>query len=199
MEEKKRIGLLTLVIALAGIVFAAIDAIVSVTYAVVPSNPSGDFFDLVINGPIWWKINPIIFATLISVGILAFLLGSDLKFSAHPIRSFYGFLRMVVTFLIVSLSGLGDIISQTFIECFTGRFPFAWLGYDWWWTRFMPIPAVVAFLTGHNVPSGIDMALASILGLILLSAMWLHYYGKLNLELMRNAWISIKGSNQSPS
>jgi len=194
MEEKKRIGLLTLVIAVAGIVFAAIDAIVSVTYAVVPSEPSGDFFDLVINGPIWWKINPIIFGTLISVGILAFLLGSDLKFSAHPVKSFYGFLRMVVTFLIVSLSGLGDIVSQTFIECFTGRFPFGWLTYDWWWTRFMPIPAIVAVLTGHSVPSGIDMALASIIGLILLSVMWLHYYGKLNLERISNSLGNIKGS-----
>jgi len=131
---------------------------------------------------------------LISVGILAFLLGSDLKFSAHPVKSFYGFLRMVVTFLIVSLSGLGDIVSQTFIECFTGRFPFGWFTYDWWWTRFMPIPAIVAVLTGHSVPSGIDMALASIIGLILLSVMWLHYYGKLNLERISNSLGSIKGS-----
>ena len=195
MEEKKRIGLLTLAVAVAGVVFAAIDAIVSVTYAVVPSEPSGDFFDLVINGPIWWKINPIIFGTLISVGIIAFLLGSDLKLSAHPIKSFFGFLRMVLTFLIISLSGLGDIVSQTFIECFTGRFPFGWLSYDWWWTRFMPIPAIVAVLTGHSVPSGVDMALASMIGLILLSVMWLHYYGKLNLELIRGSLAGIKGGS----
>lgn len=194
MEEKKRIGLLTLVIAVAGVVFAAIDAIVSVTYAVVPSDPSGDFFELVINGPIWWKINPIIIGTLISVGIVAFLLGSDLKFSADPVKSFFGFLRMVVTFLIVSLSGLGDIVSQTFIECFTGRFPFGWITYDWWWTRFMPIPAVVAFLTGHSVPTGVDMVLASIVGLVLLSVMWLHYYGKLDLARTRSSLVSMKGS-----
>lgn len=195
MEEKKRIGLLTLLIGVAGIVFAAIDAIVSVTYAVVPSESSNDFFDLVINGPIWWKINPVIFVTLISVGIIAFLLGSDLKFSMQPIRSFFGFLRVGLTFVIVSLSGLGDIISQTFIECFTGRFPFGWLAYDWWWTRFMPIPALIAFLIGHSVPSGIDMAIGSIVGLILLSIMWVHYYGKLNLEKIRTSLVSVKGSN----
>jgi len=195
MEEKKRIGLLTLLIAVAGIVFAAIDAIVSVTYAVVPSESSNDFFDLVINGPIWWKINPVIFITLISVGIIAFLLGSDLKFSMQPIKSFFGFLRVGLTFVIVSLSGLGDIISQTFIECFTGRFPFGWLAYDWWWTRFMPFPALIAFLIGHSVPSGIDMAIGSIVGVILLSLMWVHYYGKLNLERIRASLVSVKGSN----
>src|SRR4030065_2703288 len=109
MEEKKRIGVLTLVIAVAGIIFAAIDAIVSVTYAVVPPEPqSTDFFYLVINGPIWWKINPVIIITVISVGIISFLLGSDLKFSARPIKSFYGFLRLGLTFTIISLSGLGD-------------------------------------------------------------------------------------------
>jgi hypothetical protein len=185
MEEKKRIGFLTLVIAIAGIVFAAIDAIVSVTYAVVPPEPSNDFFDLVINGPIWWKINPVIIITVISVGIISFLLGSDLKFSARPIKSFYGFLRLGLTFVIVSLSGLGDIMSQTFIECFTGRFPFGWIYYDWWWTRFMPIPALIAFLIGHSVPSGIDMALGSTIGIILLSVMWLNYYGKLKLTKIR--------------
>ena len=46
MEDKKRIGLLTLVIAIAGIVFAVVDAVVFVTYGVVPSKPSSDFFDL---------------------------------------------------------------------------------------------------------------------------------------------------------
>jgi hypothetical protein len=188
MEEKKRIGFLTLVIAIAGIVFAAIDAIVSVTYAVVPPEPqSTDFFYLVINGPIWWKINPIIIITIISVGIIAFLLGSDLKFSMQPIKSFFGFLRVGLTFVIVSLSGLGDIMSQTFIECFTGRFPFGWLAYDWWWTKFMPIPALIAFIIGHSVPSGIDMALGSAIGIILLIVMWLHYYGKLNLEKIRTS------------
>lgn len=195
MEEKKRIGLLTLVVAVAGVVFAAIDAIVSVTYAVVPAQPSDDFVDLVINGPIWWKINPLIAITLISVGIIAFLLGSDLKSSKQPIKSFFGFLRVGLTFVIVSLSGLGDIISQTFIECFIGKFPFGWLAYDWWWTRFMPIPALIAFLAGHGVPSGIDMVIASIAGLILLSIMWLHYYGKLNIEKLRISLVGVRGSS----
>ena len=186
MEEKKRIGFLTLVIAIAGIIFAAIDAIVSVTYAVVPPQASTDFFDLVINGPIWWKINPIIIITLITVGIVAFLLGSDGKVSIYPVKRFYAFLRVGLTFVIISLSGLGDVISQTFIECFTGKYPFNWLAIDWWWTRFMPIPALIAFLIGHSVPSGIDMATGSIIGIILLVFMWLQYYGKLNLGRIRN-------------
>jgi hypothetical protein len=195
MEEKKRIGFLTLLIAIAGIVFAAIDAIVSVTYAVVPPEPSHDFFDLVINGPIWWKINPVIIITVMSVGIIAFLLGSDLKFSMQPIKSFYGFLRLGLTFIIVSLSGLGDIISQTFIECFTGRFAFGWIYYDWWWTRFMPIPALIAFLVGHSIPTGVDMALGSAIGIILVGVMWLHYFGKLKLIKISNTIMSWRSSN----
>ncbi len=185
MEEKKRIGFLTLVIAIAGIVFAAIDAIVSVTYAVVPPTPSNDFYDLVINGPIWWKINPVIIITLITVGIIAFLLGSDLKFSERTVN-FYSFLRVGMTFVIVSLSGLGDIISQTFIESFTGRNPLSWLAYDWWWTRFMPIPALIAFLVGHSVPTGIDMLTGSLIGVTLLVFMWLQYYGKIPIAKIRN-------------
>jgi len=185
MEEKKRIGFLTLVIAIAGIIVAVIDAIVAVSYAVVPPEPSTDFFDLVINGPVWWKINPVIVITIIGVGIAAFLLGSDLKLSTRPIKGFFGLLRVGLTFVIVSFSGLGDIISQTFIECLTGRFPLSWLSYDWWWTRFMPIPAVIAFLIGHNIPSGVDMALGSTVGIILLSVMWLHYYEKINLAKIK--------------
>ena len=180
MEEKKRIGFLTLLIAIAGVIVAAIDAVVSVNYAVVPPEPSTDFFDLVINGPIWWKINPIIIVTIIGLGIVAFLLGSDLKLFSNRIKSFLGFLRVVLTFVLTSLSGLGDIISQTFIECLTGRYPLNWLYYDWWWTRFMPLPALMAFVMGHNVPSGMDMTLASTVGMILLSVMWLQYYGKIN-------------------
>lgn len=185
MEEKRRIGFLTLVIAIAGIVVAAIDAIVSVSYGVVPLEPSTDFYDLVWNGPLWWKINPLIFITIITVGIVAFLLGSDLKFSARPIKSSLGFVRVGLTFVIISLSGLGDIISQTFIECLTGRFPLGWLYIDWWWTRFMPLPALIAFSIGHSVPSGIDMALGSFIGIVLLSVMWLQYYGKLNFAKIR--------------
>jgi len=186
MEEKKKIGFLTLLIAIAGIIVAVIDAVVAVSYAVVPLEPSStDFFDLVINGPVWWKINPIIVMTIISVGIVAFLLGSDLRFSANPIKSFFGFMRVVLTFVITSLSGLGDIISQTFIEFLMGRNVLGWLYYDWWWTKYMPLPAVIAFFVGHSVPSGIDMAVASVLGIVLLIAMWLHYYEKISFAKIR--------------
>jgi len=187
MEEKKRIGFLTLVIAIAGIIVAVVDAVVSVAYGVVPpAQPANtDFFDLAINGPVWWKINPIISITLISVGVVAFLLGSDLKLSANRIRSFFGFLRVALTFAITSLSGIGDVISQTFIECLTGRNPLNWLYYDWWWTKYMPLPAVIAFLMGHGVPSGIDMAAGSLLGTVLLIVMWLHYYEKISLTKIR--------------
>jgi len=186
MEEKKRIGFLTLLIAIAGIIVGVVDAVVSVSYAVVPPQPSSDFFDLVINGPVWWKINPIIIITLISVGVVAYLLGSDLKLSVNRIKSFFGFLRVALTFVITSLSGIGDVMSQTFIECLTGRSPLSWLYYDWWWTRYMPLPAVIAFLVGHGVPSGIDMAVASILGIVLLTVMWLHYYDKIRFTKIRD-------------
>jgi hypothetical protein len=186
MEAKKRLGFLTLIIAIAGIVIAAIDAIVSVTFAVVPPDTSGKTFsDLVWNGPIWWKINPIIIITTITLGIVAFLIGSDWKFAGNPMKSFFGFLRVALTFVIMSLSGLGDIISQTFIECLYGNFPLTWLYREWYWTKFMPLPAVLAFLGGHEVPSGIDMALASALGVVLIILMWLHYYDKLNFMQMK--------------
>lgn len=187
MEEKKRIGFLTLVIAIAGIIIAVVDAVVSVSYGVVPTTepPNADFLDLAINGPVWWKINPIIVITVISVGVIAFLIGSDLKLFANRIKSFYAFLRVALTFIIMSFSGIGDVISQTFIEYLNGRSPLNWLYIDWWWTKFMPLPAVLAFLTGHNVPSGIDMAIASILGIVLLMTMWLHYYGKISFTKIR--------------
>ena len=192
MEAKKRIGFLTLIIAIAGIVFAAIDAIVSVTYAVVPPDLSGDFYSVVWNSPIWWKINPIIIIMIITVGIIAFLLGSDWKFAGSPIKSFFGFLRVALTFVIMSLSGLGDIISQTFIEILSGHFPLNWLYIEWYWTKFMPLPAVLAFLGAHDVPSGIDMALASALGMVLITVMWLHYYNKLNFQQLKTKILQIQ-------
>jgi len=152
------------------------------------------FFDLVINGPVWWKINPIIIITLISVGFIAYLLGSDMKLSANPLKSFYGFLRVALTFVITSLSGIGDIISQTFIEFLTGNSPLNWLHYDWWWTKYMPLPAVIAFLVGHSVPSGFDMMAAAISGIILLSIMWLHYYGKFKFIKIRD---KVQGRNSA--
>lgn len=187
MEEKKRIGFLTLVIVIAGIILAVIDAVVSVSYGVVPPEPPADtsVYGLAMNGPVWWKINPIIVITVISVGVIAFLIGSDLKLFANRIKSFYAFLRVALTFVIMSFSGIGDIISQTFIEYLKGNSPLNWLYIDWWWTKFMPLPAALAFLMGHELPSGIDMAIASILGTVLLSVMWLHYYGKINFTKIR--------------
>jgi len=189
MEEKKRIGFLTLVIAIAGIIIAVIDAVVSVSYGVIPpEQPANISFDELsgINGPVWWKINPIIVITVISVGIVAFLIGSDLKLFANRIKSFFAFLRVALTFVITSLSGIGDVISQTVVECLNGNSPLNWLHIDWWWTKYMPLPAAIAFLMGHSVPSGIDMAIASILGIVLLMIMWLHYYGKISFTKIRD-------------
>jgi len=189
MEEKKRIGFLTLVIAIAGIIIAVIDAVVSVSYGVIPpEQPDDTSFDALsgINGPVWWKINPIIGITVISVGVVAFLIGSDLKLFANRIKSFYAFLRVAFTFVIISFSGIGDVISQTVVECLNGNSPLNWLYIDWWWTKYMPLPAVIAFLMGHSVPSGIDMAIASILGIALLMTMWLHYYGKISFTKIRD-------------
>lgn len=187
MEEKKRIGFLTLVILIAGIILAFIDAVVSVSYGVVPPEPPANtgLHELAINGPVWWKINPIIGITLISVGVVAFLIGSDLKLFANRIKSFFSFLRVALTFVIMSFSGIGDVISQTFIECLNGRSPLNWLYIDWWWTKYMPLPAVIAFLMGHGVPSGIDMLVGSILGVALLIVMWLHYYGKISFTKIK--------------
>jgi len=189
MEEKKRIGFLTLVIAIAGVIIAVIDAVVSVSYGVIPpEQPANtDAIELVINGPVWWKINPIIVITVISVGVVAFLIGSDLKLFANRIKSFFAFLRVAFTFVIMSFSGIGDVISQTVVECLNGQSPLNWLNIDkWWWTKYMPLPAVIAFLMGHSVPSGIDMAIASILGIVLLMTMWLHYYGKISFTKIRD-------------
>jgi len=188
MEEKKRIGFLTLVIAIAGVIIAVVDAVVSVSYGVIPPEQPANtgFHELAINGPVWWKINPIIVITVISVGVVAFLIGSDLKLFANRIKSFFAFLRVALTFVIISLSGIGDVISQTAVECLSGNSPLHWLHIDWWWTKYMPLPAVIAFLMGHSVPSGIDMAIASILGVVLLIVMWLHYYGKISFTKIRD-------------
>jgi len=179
MEEKKKIGLLTLVIAIAGIIFAFIDAVVSVSYGVIPSEPSADFIDLAINGPVWWRINTVIMSTIISVGILAYLIGSDKKLSTRSFNDFFGFARVILTFVLISFSGLGDLMAQTFVECLTGNSPFYWVYREWWWTRFMPFPAIVSFLAGRSVPLGSDMIVASIIGIIILSVMWLQFYEKI--------------------
>jgi len=180
MEEKKKIGLLTLVLATAGIIFAFIDAVVSVSYGVIPSEPSADFMDLAINGPVWWRINTVIMTIIISVGIITYLIGSDKKISERSLKDFFGFARVILTFALISFSGLGDLTAQTFVEVLTGNSPFYWVYREWWWTRFMPFPAVVTFLAGRNIPLGIDMIMASVIGIIILSVMWLHYYEKID-------------------
>lgn len=184
MKEKRKIGLLTLVIAIAGIIIAFIDAVVSVSYGVIPSEPSADFMDLAINGPVWWRINTVIMITIIGVGIVAYLIGSDKKLSMRSLNDFYGFARVILTFVLISFSGLGDLMAQTVVEWLNGNSPFYWVHREWWWTRFMPIPAMVSFLAGHSVPLGIDMIVASIIGIILLSVMWLHYYEKIGFAKM---------------
>jgi len=146
---------------------------------VIPSEQSADFMDLAINGPVWWRINTLIMSIIISVGIIAYLIGSDKKLSARSSNDFFGFARVILTFVIISFSGLGDLTAQTFVECLTGNSPFYWVHREWWWTRFMPFPAIVTFLAGRSIPLGIDMIVASIIGIIILSVMWLQYYEKI--------------------
>ena len=74
MNKKKRIGLLTIVIFIAGLIMTVIDAVVTVTYGVIPTGPSTNFFELVIEGPLWWEVNPVIIITIIGVGVTAFVL-----------------------------------------------------------------------------------------------------------------------------
>lgn len=177
-KRKKRIGLLTIVMFIAGIVVAFIDAVVTVAYDVLPEE-SNDFLELVINGPVWWKINPVIFITIISVGVIAFLLGDNSGMSIRPSREVLLELApIILTFIIISFSGLGDIISQTFIECMRGNNPLNWLNHEWWWTKFMPLPALIAFLAGHSVPLGTDMVIGSVVGACILGIMWYYYYKK---------------------
>lgn len=185
MEKKKRIGLLTLVVFMAGTVMAIIDAVVTVSYGVMDSvaeQSSADLHELVFNGPVWWKINPVIIITIISVGVIAFLLGTDIGTSIRPSRELIQLVPVFLTFVIISFSGLGDVISQTCIEYMKGNNPFNWLHYEWWWTRFMPIPALIAFLAGHSVPLGTDMVIGSVVGVVILGAMWFYYYKPLNFR-----------------
>lgn len=185
MEEKKRFGLLTLVLFVAGIIVAFIDAVVSESYGVIPAEPSADFFALVVSGPVWWKIYPIIGITIKGVAIIGFLLGSDKKLSERSAKYFVGFVPVILTFVIINFSGLGDIMAQTFAEILQGNNPLNWLTLEWWWTRFMPGPAVISFLMGHDVPLGIDMAIASIIGVVIIVVMWLLYYEKINFAKIR--------------
>lgn len=161
---------------------SAIDAVVTVAYDVIPEK-SNNFLELAINGPVWWKINPILSITFISVGVIAFLLGDHSETSIRSSRELLLELSpLILTFVITSFSGLGDVISQTFNECMNGNNPLYWLNREWWWTRFMPLPALIAFLAGHSVPLGIDMAVGSVVGIVILGAMWYYYYRPLNFR-----------------
>lgn len=183
-EKKKKIGILTILLQSASMVFTFIDAIVAVNYPVMPA-PSEDFTALVIEGPIWWKINPILFTVLISVGVFAFILGNDTERDVKQPKEWRAFLPLVFTFLIISASGLGDAMSQTFIEILSGNSPFYWLIRDWWWTKFLPLPFVVSTLRLHAVPTGLDMLICSVIGIFLLGLMWLRYYNVGGLQKLK--------------
>jgi len=178
MEKKKRIGLLTFVVCIAGTIMCIIDAVVSVTYGVLPENPTMDINELMMNGPIWWKLNPIILLTIIGVGVTAFLLGNDVKLSRSVLKKQLSQLAPVfLTFAAISFSGLGDVISYTVIDFLNGDHLFNWLNIEWWWTMYIPVPATIAFLGGHRIPSGTDMAIGAVIGILMIAALWLYYYG----------------------
>jgi len=176
-EKKKKIGILTVLLVSASMVFTFIDALVAVNFpSSMPLERTEDFHELVIEGPIWWKINPILFMVLISVGVFAFVLGNDTERDVKQPKEWRAFLPLVFTFLIISASGLGDAISQSFIEILSGNSPLYWLTRDWWWTKFLPLPFVVSTLLLHPVPTGLDMLICSVIGIFGLGLMWLRYY-----------------------
>lgn len=179
MEWKTRIGLLTLTIFIASLIFTFFDALVTIEYDVIPDEVENkDFSHLVLHGPIWWKINTIVFIVLITTGLICFLLGADLI--KRPMRKDHvaGLLIIILTFLTISASGLGDIMSQSFNEILREKNAFAWIDYEWWWTKYLLLPFAVSSIAGHEFPSGVDMAVSSSIGLVIIVLMWLRYYGK---------------------
>ncbi len=42
---------------------------------------------------------------------------------------------------------------------------------------YIPVPAVIAFLGGHRIPTGTDMAIGAVIGILMIIALWLYYYG----------------------
>lgn len=188
MKVKKRIGLLALVIFTAGIIMSYIDALVTVVYNIIPEEvTSTKFTDLVLYGPIWWKINVIISVVIISVGIISYLLGADMvKYSMRKVHRF-DFLVVILTFVIISASGLGDVIAQTFIEIIRRNNPVSWIGYEWWWTKYMPLPGFIAFVLGLNYPTGTIMLTGSIIGVILLIFLWFYYFKIYGLKKKRKS------------
>lgn len=184
-EKKKKIGILTMLLFSASMVFTFIDAVVAVNFPSSMPEPTEDLYELVIEGSIWWKINPILFMVLISVGVFAFILGNDTERDVKQPKEWRAFLPLVSTFLIISASGLGDAISQTFIEVLRGNSPFYWLARDWWWTKALPLPFVVSTLRLHSVPTGLDMLICSVIGIFLLGLMWLRYYNVGGLQKLK--------------
>jgi len=186
VEKKKKIGILTVLLFSASMVFTFIDAIVAVNFpSSMPKERVEGFHELVIEGPIWWKINPILFMVLISVGVFAFILGNDTERDVKQPKEWRAFLPLVFNFLIISASGLGDAISQSFIEILSGNSPLYWLTRDWWWTKFLPLPFVVSTLRLHPVPTGLDMLICSVIGVFFLGLMWLRYYNVGGLQKLK--------------
>jgi len=87
-------------------------------------------------------------------------------------------LIVILTFFTISASGLGDVMSQSFTEIIRGNYVFAWITYKWWWTKYIPLPFLISSLAGHSVPSGIDMTIGSVIGIVLIAFMWFYYYRK---------------------
>ena len=175
MEKKKRIAILTLMLFLVGVILAFFDALVGEVYQVIPEQrPATGFKDLVLSGPIWWKINSSIQTLIIFVGIVSYLLGASI--SKRSIRfHFTDILLVIFTFLIISASGFGDIIAQSFIEILRGNNPFFWIGHEWWWTTYLPLPWLLTVVSGLVYPTGMTMLVGSVIGIALLVSMWAYY------------------------
>ena len=93
---------------------------------------------------------------------------------------------VILSFITISLSGLGDLMSQTILELLNGNNPLNWVQYEWWWTMYMPVPPLVAALAGRNIPSGTDMIIGSVIGIVILCLIWLRYYEKISFKKIQN-------------
>jgi len=176
MGLKKRIVLLTLVIFTVSLIITFIDALVTVVYDIIPKEvPSTNFTDLVLYGPVWWKINAVISALIIAIGIISYLLGTVKTRSIYK-PHYFDIIVVIFTFLIISASGLGDAISQTFIEILRGNTPGNWIVYEWWWTKYIPLPLLLTLLSGLVYPTGVTMLVSSAIGVILLVFLWYYYF-----------------------
>jgi len=182
LEKKKKIGYLTILLFFTCLALTFIDAIMAVNYPILPETPSDDFYDLVVNGPIWWKINPMIIFMVIAVGIASFVIGNETERDIKHPRELKAFTPLILTFVFISISGLGDLMSQTIIEVLCHRQPFSWINYGWWWTKFVSFPFIISSLFMHDVPTGLDMIISSAIGIVLLVLVWLIYFNKFKLK-----------------